>query len=193
MDYSCRMTQNKRQIRYSKINPVPIELNVFLESHFFRVSLRFLNRPSDDTVFCSLSMSALVCPETKKGIMSKTNPACLIQSQTPALKALFPNLFPAIKYVDCILGVLQYLCYVLLFTNMDFSFIVYFLKFYTVDDWYHKLVQRKLHIIMSFIKAIMPRVGGQYSQEKPREWPTQCHKHCNTTKLLHHPVLWLLQ
>lgn len=29
--------------------------------YFFRVSLRFLNLPSDDTVFCSLSINAFVC------------------------------------------------------------------------------------------------------------------------------------
>lgn len=33
---------------------------IALKSHFFRVSLRFLNLPSEDTVFCSLSIRALV-------------------------------------------------------------------------------------------------------------------------------------
>lgn len=30
------------------------------KSHFLRVSLRFLNLPSEETVFCSLSIRALV-------------------------------------------------------------------------------------------------------------------------------------
>lgn len=37
----------------------PREENPF--THFFSASLKFLNLPSDDTSFCSLSISAFVC------------------------------------------------------------------------------------------------------------------------------------
>lgn len=39
--------------------------------YFFRVSLRFLKRPSDDTIFCSLSISAFVC-KTQRAESSRT-------------------------------------------------------------------------------------------------------------------------
>lgn len=53
---------NKKIIHYSRDiiayrkNPIQYKLRAY----FFRVSLRFLNLPSEDTVFCSLSISALV-------------------------------------------------------------------------------------------------------------------------------------
>lgn len=48
-----------------------------LDTYFFSASLRFLNRPSDDTSFCNLSITVLVQEMDQRKTVSARNQKCI--------------------------------------------------------------------------------------------------------------------
>lgn len=79
--------------RFSIRNKKAFSFNSNSNSHFFSVSLRFLNLPSEDTVFCSLSIRALVWTKTTNTLNWKSYCKHIVNSYCKILYIFCLNLF----------------------------------------------------------------------------------------------------